>query len=376
MHFHLAALIGAAVAAAISSPIAAQGAPQTPLVSLTRPIAELDEPLDRVYSVAELRDGRVVATDLMGPSVTLVDFAAGTAVPLARTGGGPNEYRMPERVIAGAGDTLFVVDIGQRRFLRIAPDGKVAGIISFPEKAGFGRFRGADRQGRFYFEGRRLRESHDGPEAAPADSVPIVRWDPKTDRLDTMALLLVSPLAKPTEGSAGGRTVIMSRPEPFSPQDDWAVAPDGRVVLVRATNYRVEWRLPDGRRGSGPVIGYEKVRVTQADKDRLLKGGQQAQLSSGAKIAMAPPADDFRWPAFKPPFAPSSTLVTPDGKVWVQRSGADGAAPVYDELDEGGRLVRRIAVAKGSRVVGFGKGVVYVARADEDDLMHLQKFAR
>ena len=365
-----AALAGAAVVA--SAPLAAQA----PLVTLSRPLAELEEPLDRVYSVAELRDGRVVATDLMGPSITLVDFGAGTAVPLGRTGAGPNEYRMPERVIAGAGDSLFVVDVGQRRFLRIAPDGKVAGVLPFPEKAGFGRFRGADRLGRFYFEGRRLRDAHDGPEAAPADSVPVVRWDPKTDRLDTMALVLVPPLAKPSEGSAGGRTVIMSRPEPFSPQDEWAVTPDGRVALVRATPYRVDWRMPDGRRAGGPVIPYEKVRVTQADRDRILKGSGQAQLSTGAKIAMAPPPDDLKWPAFKPPFAAASALVTPDGKVWVQRAGAEGAAPVYDEFDEAGRLVRRIAVAKGSRVVGFGKGVVYVARPDEDDLMHLQRFAR
>jgi len=27
-------------------------------------------------------------------------------------------------------------------------------------------------------------------------------------------------------------------------------------------------------------------------------------------------------------------------------------------------------------VVGFGKGVVYVARSDEDDLVYLQRFAR
>jgi hypothetical protein len=29
-----------------------------------------------------------------------------------------------------------------------------------------------------------------------------------------------------------------------------------------------------------------------------------------------------------------------------------------------------------ARVAGFGKGVVYTMRTDEDDLIHLQRFAR
>jgi hypothetical protein len=372
---------------AVATLAAAPGllAAQVPTVTLTRPIAELAEPLDRAYSAAELPDGRVVVTDLMGPSVQMVDFAKGTVAPVGRSGAGPNEYRMPERVIPGAGDSLLVIDVGQRRLLRIAPDGKPAGTIPFPEAAGFGRFRGADRQGRLYYQGSRMggtpggrtRVLHDGPEAKPADSVPVIRWDPKSGRLDTMGLVLEPALARPAESSSGGRTVIMSRPEPFTPQDEWTVTRDGRVVMLRSGSYRADWRTADGRRGSGPPVTYEKVRVTQADKDRLTKGSRQAVIAGGAKIDMAPEsASDFKWPAYKPPFQPSSAQATPDGRVWVQRSGADGAAPVYDEFDETGRLVRQIAVAKGSRVVGFGKGVVYVARTDEDDLVYLQKFAR
>jgi hypothetical protein len=124
-------------------------------------------------------------------------------------------------------------------------------------------------------------------------------------------------------------------------------------------------------------VPYEKVRVTQADKDELTKRRGQAQLSGGARISIPPVSSSgMKWPTHKPPFPASAARVTPEGRVWVQRSGAEGAAPVYDEFDEAGRLVRRIALARGSRVVGFGKGVVYVARTDEDDLVRLQKFAR
>ena len=42
----------------------------------------------------------------------------------------------------------------------------------------------------------------------------------------------------------------------------------------------------------------------------------------------------------------------------------------------GARVARRYVLPKARRVVGFGKGAVYVTQADEDDLIHLQRFQR
>jgi len=47
-------------------------------------------------------------------------------------------------------------------------------------------------------------------------------------------------------------------------------------------------------------------------------------------------------------------------------------APRHDVFDAAGRVVERVVLAPGSRVVGFGRGTVYVARSDEDDLQHLE----
>jgi hypothetical protein len=68
--------------------------------------------------------------------------------------------------------------------------------------------------------------------------------------------------------------------------------------------------------------------------------------------------------------------VTPEGLIWVQRSMPDGAEPMYDEIDARGRVVRRYLLPKDYRLVGFGKGAVYLTHADEDDLLHLERFAR
>jgi len=38
--------------------------------------------------------------------------------------------------------------------------------------------------------------------------------------------------------------------------------------------------------------------------------------------------------------------------------------------------VKKVSLNPDSRVVGFGKGTVYVARVDQDDLQYLQRYKR
>lgn len=350
--------------------------PPVPIIHLTKPIAEFPETFDHVNGVAELRDGRVLVTDFQGPTLQLLDFGRGQQTAIGRPGGGPNEYRMPDRPLSIGGDTLLVPDLGQHRFLRVTGDGRLAGTMEFPAASGMsGQFHGADRRGRIYYVGSRY--AGDGRHiGAAADSAPLIRWDRATNRLDTLARLRMPPIAKPATGGAPKSQVIMMRPQPFGAEDDWAVTPDGRVAIIRAADYRVEWIGADGKRSVSAPNAYQRERVTRADKDRILKPAQ-AMMSTGAKFSVpAGKESDFVWPDYKPPFVAHFTLVTPEGRIWVQRSVAEGAEPVWDELDERGQVARRFVLPRGCRVVGFGKGVVYLTRSDEDDLLHLGRYGR
>ena len=360
---------------------------EPPTVRLSKPLAEFPDTFDQLNSVMELQDGRALATDFAGPTIQLVDFARGTRTTLGRKGAGPNEYMMPDRPLLSAADTILVPDVGQSRFLRVTADGRVAGSFAFPAAAAMsGQFHGADRLGRLYYLGSRYGEergvgqrsakSVDAAFAGVSDSAPLLRWDRARNRIDTLARLHLAPLAKPGSGGSAGHQVIMSRPQPFGAEDDWAVTPDGRVAIIRAADYHVDWIAPDGKRLTSPANPFRREPVTRADRDRILKP-VQAMLSGGAKFTVAAPKEsDFVWPAAKPPFVAHFTLVTPEGRIWVQRSVADGAEPLYDELDAQGRVVRRYVLPRGSRVVGFGKAAVYVTHPDEDDLIHLQRFQR
>lgn len=69
--------------------------------------------------------------------------------------------------------------------------------------------------------------------------------------------------------------------------------------------------------------------------------------------------------------------MSPDGEVWVLRTRPAGdKIPTYDIFSRTGALVKSVALNPRSRVVGFGKGAVYVVRTDQDDLQYLQRYMR
>jgi hypothetical protein len=82
------------------------------------------------------------------------------------------------------------------------------------------------------------------------------------------------------------------------------------------------------------------------------------------------------WPETMPAFTgPRSVLATPAGELWVRRAQpakADGA--LYDVFDARGQLVRQVALTGRRSVLGFGPGVVFVARTDEDDLQWIERY--
>jgi hypothetical protein len=111
---------------------------------------------------------------------------------------------------------------------------------------------------------------------------------------------------------------------------------------------------------------------------RAAAGGSAESASkprpSAADVdAMTNPA--MTWPAVKPPFPNSGAMVASDGRLWVPRTRAhNDSIPTYDVFDATGRVVERVVLPKGARLLGFGKGVVYLSRSDEDELLYLQKY--
>jgi hypothetical protein len=357
-----------------------------PVVRLARPSATFAEPLSSIRGLRELSAGRVVVTDMIETAIRILDFRSGTSHEVGRQGSGPGEYGMPGELFAAAGDTTLMMDMGNRRLKVITPQGRMLDDgISVREAGGpipvFPR--GSDARGNMYYDLSGI-VAPGMQDIATKGQAPLIRWNLATKRADTVTMVNF-PAMSPQQAAAGpGRVrVTMGGTTPYQPRDAWAVSADGRVAVVRYNPYRVEWYTPGGSQAvSGPPVEYRPVRIGKAEKeawaDRMTQG-IMVMMQEGRRRTMQPPRpniDEQEWPEFMPPFT-GSARITGEGEVWIERSRpASAKRELYDVFDSQGRLVRQIEMAEGRRLIGFGKGVLYAVRTDEDDLQWLERYAR
>lgn len=390
--------------------------------TLAKPEVEFAEPFSAVASIRELRDGRVLVADTRDKIVQLVDLKAGKASKVGREGSGPGEYGLPMALVGLPGDTSVIFDPLNSRYLTVLPDGKPgatfrledgapapkAADASEPVSAGAAGGRGmvmagggrggmtmmmaprtVDAQGRFYFEGSPISFGPNGPVAS--DSAPVMRYDRKTYKYDTLTFVqLPKGGAQVSSSSGGGRsnmTVRIGGRTPFPARDAWAALPNGSIVVVRVSDYHLELISPSKQVTRGPAIAYTPVKVGEAEKQEYRDSQKSAQgmgimrsVDNGRTTTSAapiPPAEEpSEWPAVKPAFTQNGVYVTPAGEIWVARSrAAKDEIPKYDVFSSAGKLTGQVVLPKNTRVIGFGNGgAIYTLRSDEDDLLYLQRF--
>ena len=373
----------------------APAAAQAPLKTLTKADVEYSEPFTSINGIRELRDGRVVVSDMREKTVQVVDLKAGSGTKIGREGSGPGEYALPARLLAMPGDTSIVYDPLNRRFLIVGPDAKPGAFVSY-DNEGSGRLRvslGArfsDARGRLYSVGPNFNIDENGASTS-SDSAPILRFDRGTKKTDTLAFIFTPSTTIRTSGGGNNVSVRAGGGNPFAATDEWAVTQDGRLAVLRVKDYHVDWYAPNGQKTSGPAVAYQKIKVTDLDKkqwrERAATGGNaiaitrsvgpggastNASVGAPANIQIPEPTD---WPEVKPPFVGQAAIAAPNGQIWVLRTrAAADRTPSYDVFDASGRVVSRVALPENTRLLGFGNGTVYLARSDEDDLQYLQRY--
>lgn len=371
--------------------------------TLGAPDATYEEPFSLVGAgnVRELSDGRVIVADPRDKLLQVIDLEKGSSVAIGREGSGPAEFGMPMRLFDAPGDTTLLYDPVNSRYLVIAGTMPVstfrmdAGGTAGPRgmRMGLTVASATDAKGRLYFQASGITAGPDG-RPQPADSAAIVRYDRGTQRSDTLAWVKLPANNVQTSGNARNTRVMIGAANPLTPRDAWTVFPDGRVAIVRAADYHVDWVSPAGKTVSSPAIKYAPVRMTRADIDeeealrdrarqssvRMSMANVNGQVSRSASIGPEPNAAPLEpldnWPDVKPAFRPGSGTVwaRPNGELWVQRTEKAGTkGTLYDVIDAKGAVTHSVRVPEGWRVVGMGDGTVYTTKLDEDDLAYLQR---
>ncbi len=360
--------------------------------ALTKADARFAEPFTQIRSIRELPNGKVLVSDLRDKVVQLVDFASGTMTKVGREGQGPGEYALPNTLYPMPNGVTWLHDLLARRFLSIDPNGKPGESIQMPGSGGGGIVAmgmgsgGADGKGRIFSQAPPF--NIQDPNGESPDSLAITRWEAGKTGTDTVAWIKGPRAQVTTSGSGGNRNFSMrlGGQKVFTPQEAWGVAADGSVARVLPSPYRVVWYDPSGKPTPGAPVPYTPQKVTEADKQQVIEarkkmrpmmitiGGPGGRAASTPNVEMPPPEFEDT----KPPFTgENAVVVAPEGEVWVLRTRpASEMTPQYDVFDRTGKLVRKVTLNPESRVIGFGKGTVYVVRTDEDDLQYLDRFRR
>jgi len=364
---------------------------QVPELRLTKADARFPHEFSTISGLRELPDGRVLVTDGIDETLLRLDLKAGKADTIGRNGQGPGEYKAPDMLFAAPGGGTMLVDLGNVRlsFFDAALKYKESSPISRGEP-GRGMTmvvpQGVDDQGRIYFQGV-MRD----PGAGRADSGVVLRYDRTREAIDTVAKVKLGEVKVTTSGSANNRSVNMS-PIPMSPEDQWGVGPGGTIALARAADYHLEWLAPGGTTVRGPAVPWKPVPIREADKKEWVgemsnglaimvtndNGRMSVRMGRGGPMLGGRDRDQeeriksLDWPATKPAFR--SVRVSLEGDAWVERYVAAGAAREFDVFGPDAKLKRRVVLPINRRLVGFGKGVVYLRHTTEDELQYLERY--
>ena len=354
-------------------------------LELVRPLARSANGYTDIVGVRELPDGRLVAVDLRERRIVLLDLARGTARDIGREGQGPREFTAAFTLVPWLGDSVLVY--GRRDFLKISPAGEPVSRFAVNEAVtripgGLGAPRFADRHGNIYFErSKPLEQAPNGRYVATVDAS-FWRWNVRTNAVDSVGAFR----------HRDPKQVLTTSYRPYPARDGTAVLSDGRVVVVHATDYRVEI-LRDGRRVvEGPRVAYTPLAVGRDERDAfrddairrprgsITVSGANGKPLQGAERDAARREINIPDDAFPSRMSPivdeRATFVDPADRIWVARTWAASTTDrLFDVFNDRAELVARVTIRNRGRVVGFGKSSVYVVTPDDDDVEWIERYA-
>ena len=426
-------LSAAAMIAMIAGSITAQTVPS---VNLGKASAKSKYTLGHLFSLQELPDGRVVASDTKEQVFRMVDLNKGDVGIVGKQGDDAESYRMASNILRLPGDSLGLYDPVGRKMLHLTPQGSVAGFVPLPTMSNnrrIGTLIGADQNGSLYFT---LPEQFDTATKALVGTTGVTRFSPGADADEPQ---LTFRTRRADQVKLGGMM-------PFIFRDAIAIRSDGLMARVVADTYQVVWGRNGKETGRTGPLPFTPIMLSETEqkavKDSVIEGlksmmasgpggpngssmggagrgspmaagamsgggdrtvvvmggggGAPVMMGSGSGVfvreltaadaakggagaagdtkvitnAAFNPADlKFgEFPSYKPPMPQGNNVAMFDanGNLWVARSTVHGdAVPHYDVIAEGKGLIGRVNLPSGTRLLGFGKNVVYLARTEE-----------
>lgn len=390
--------------AAALFPLCAAAGQQAPTIPI-RPVnilASTDSGvIANVYVVRVMPDGSVILNDASKRRLLLIDTSMKKFKVIADTAG---ESKVPFGNQLGGmlffpSDSIAFIDRPSQALTIVDAKGNVGRTFSPPKPSDIGYFLysstsnyglpGFDAKGRLYYRAglppERPRYEIRGKDSIQIfpDSAPLVRADLDRRTIDTIAYLQI-PISRSIRTSLStGSIFVMSLANPYPAMDDWAYFADGTVAIVRASDYHIDWLMPDGSRKATPKMPFDWKRITGEEKTRTVDSiahfldstrtasMQRVMAANGGKLPAGTsfpeqkvvPADLL--PDYIPPLRPGSQVrVDLEGNLWIMPSTSVQAKGgiLYDVVNRKGEIIERVQLPAGRNLHGFAPGgIIYLS---------------
>ena len=77
-----------------------------------------------------------------------------------------------------------------------------------------------------------------------------------------------------------------------------------------------------------------------------------------------------------PPFAARVPRIAPEGVLWVERARHAGEPARFDLFDQTGNRIGRAVLPAGRRLLGLGRGTLYLVATDENGVERIERYRR
>jgi hypothetical protein len=400
----IARVVRLAAGLAVTASLGVAQSPPAPR-SLGQVLSISHGPLASVSQVRALPHGEVIVNDDAGRRLLKFDSTF-TEVTVIADSTGSTGTLYGSRIgglIAYRGDSSLFVDPSSLSMLLIDPNGRVVRTLAIPRPSDANSLIGGpfgtpdlDARGRLIYRAT-IRPpgppSGAGLPASLPDSSLIVRFDFANRVLDTVAKFGIPAMRYDfvtiqVRGQSVSGSVVVVNPLPWT--DDWAVLADGTIAVVRGREYRVDLISSDDHVKLGTRLPFDWQRLTDQDKVKILDSTrvEMEKLQSAQVVARAnrdsasgsssvgnarprpsPPPLHFvsidELPDYRPAFRQGAARGDADGNLWIRTSSVVSGGPVYDIVNNDGRLVDRVVIPPGRVIAGFGaKGTVYMGVVD------------
>ncbi len=291
-----------------------------------------------------------------------------------REGGGPGEFASPSGLAVGVGDSLWVVDRGNRRVTLFPPDpeGTPAEIALSEETSGLGGELALGPDGAYGVSMIFSFSPGEDVEYPPRRLIYLPREAGIGDTIWTAP----PPEFDRVELTSGGSVAIMLTQRTFSPGFHWERFSDGGFVVAQGAEYELSFLAPDGS---------ERLRVrreppsrltTEEDRQRAREEVRDEAEESTSPFVRQSIDERIEKMTFNDRI-PRITGLAVDGRdrVWVGVSGdLPGATDRIDVFDTNGTLIGEIHDPDVFPLLFYGDGRAAVLDSDELDVQRVIVF--